>query len=460
VERETGERFFYSLTREARHAEDGGFPPLPAGPMMKRLARKTNQNVEDLREDMRWIARGGDKESEDNKSPRRRAATAGEPMPARWFDRLKDCRPSNRCESPFCGSCRARSLHRQADPKREAFRRAFDDRNVDTWLVSVGRRGFTHTRDGAMGFRAALSCLDAALRAVGVVGCFWVLEAKDKRHEGYTDVDCCEDADQDCPVCHGTGKLPVAHLHAHAVVVVPHGAFIDWSWLQSLNDTHQLDPSFGTIDVELGKRGKTSASAFGYVTSYLSKRDTFQAAYIRTMYGKGGRTAWSTGEMRNKVKQRQLTDYSTDDSHDIYPETVHFIEAKRQFLVEPIHVGEIRHELDAGKRSRPRTVYREMVRWLKDRGIQVSEGSGWVEDAERWEATRGWEGKGKAVVQAQMWKSAHTTPSTGKVSSEFKEISSSTDEFEDASAVPVDFDYLQRLGRESELGWSARKAYG
>jgi len=461
---DTEERFFYSLTRKSYHAEDGVLPML-AGieptPGVDASAPGRHDWIGEMQQRQRehYEQLEFDRELDESRN-RRRAATAGEPMPARWWERLEDCSPAARCESPFCGSCRSRSLKRQAEPKREAWRRAFDDSNADVWLVSIGRKGNTHSREGAMRFRAAVSTFDAALREVGAAGCFWVLEATDKRQEGDTDTACCDGADLDCPVCKGSGQLPVAHLHAHAVVVVPPGAFIDWSWLQHLSDPHQLDASWGTVDVQLGKRGRTPEQAFGYVTSYLSKRSTFQAAWLRSMFGRGGRTAWSTGEMRGKVKMRQRTTHTVDESGDVHPEPVHFIETTREFLVKPIDVGEIQHELESGHRSLPRRVYSEMVRWLGAKGIEEEASSGWVDDAESWEAMRGWEPKGKAVVQAQMWRAAHTTPSTGRGSSELKEISSSTDELDDEAAVPVDLDYLQRLGRETEAGFSARRSYG
>ena len=102
-----------------------------------------------------------------------------------------------------------------------------EDFGLSAYFVTVGRVGHVRNALQLHMMMAGVRVLDAELRAAGAHGLTWVYEVKVKDGERPTRVACCEapvfeDAEgitHVCPMCHGFGRLPAGHFHAHGIML-------------------------------------------------------------------------------------------------------------------------------------------------------------------------------------------------------------------------------------------------
>lgn len=381
VDRSTGQETVFVRQVRTWYGPEGDWPVDEEAEEKEESARKKARRLEKIRK-----AKG---------EKRKRAGELPRPLEPGWWKDQESCSDGERCGKPTCPRCRARDLLRQVMPSREAWAVARQEHGATVWMVTVTRRKRIETREDADRFRASLAAVDAALRAAGVWGAWWVLHWTRKAEEGKTSIPCC--GDEGCPLCNGSGLVVVGHLHAHAVCVLREGDYIAWEWLQGLQDARRFDPELGNIDVRTGEGGEPDAM-FGYTASYMGakkERRQLQAAALRAIYGPRANMAWRTGALRGAVKVRRQTSWIDTPTGELVISQVanHLVKEWRPSIVP---VGEM---VDTGQ-ALPRQVFREQVRRLRARGYAVRGlRSRWRRDAERWQKMKGWRADGKRLPE-------------------------------------------------------------
>ena len=227
-----------------------------------------------------------------------------------WEGKIAGCGPQSRCGfTSICGLCRARELHRSAAKYEAAFLGLNELVETDLWLCTATRTSRAGSPSDVAAFQAGVRLLDSALRHAGAIGVVWVYEAVVK-HDEPGPLQCCEareDApgvfEHSCSMCAESGsRLPLAHLHAHGIVVTPKGRWLPWTELQALSAPRQVDPAWGNLDF----KPRDSKHAFGYVAGYVSKfKETHQAAWFGVVAPQA-RLLEATGGFRGVASKRSV----------------------------------------------------------------------------------------------------------------------------------------------------------
>ena len=318
---------------------------------------------------------------------------ARDAVPLAWADELEAVGRGNRCSDRYCEPCRVRSLARSLGRARAAVQPLLQE-GCQVWLVTATRTQYARRSVDLYRFKQAVRMLDASLRFAGALGAVWVMEVKVKPTDGPGPV-CHHPADDcsgegTCPLCSNIiepesfprprgapfGIVPPGHLHAHGIVVVPPGFYVDYSWLHGLQVCAGIDGDFGNVDVKRGRIAGGVDGVWGYVGGYLQKlKEDRSSAWFRRL-GQNLRTVEKTGWLRGTTAVRRSMLHGVDLDADGEPELVRHL-VRRQWRVRDGSGREL-CDVDAA--------YRDAVRSLGTRGLLPSYiiGSPWLQDLRRY----------------------------------------------------------------------------
>ena len=260
-----------------------------------------------------------------------------EPLPADWFAPVAKCSDVHqapeqvvqlyvdalrtdvdaggwgKCSRGACPCCGPRSRLRALNSGRASMMRLLEEQAAEVWLVTLTRRGHVTNEEEAHRFNRAARMLDAYLRWAGALGVLGVFEVvlQDDKGSRYPDtaLKCCEDGEEGvCPLCEtpgGGGNLPEGHLHAHLLVAVRGGGYVDWSWLQNLQGVRAMMGADYNVDVQLGDQRGGIDGVWGYVGGYVGRmKEPLQQPWLRSMFGKSANATWRSGALAGATAKK------------------------------------------------------------------------------------------------------------------------------------------------------------